>query len=106
MPLITTGKLLRFLDRNLIELAAGFLLVFLPLYPKWPLLDILPGYIVRLRLDDIIVVAVFVLFLLQVLRRKVQVRKNPLLVPIAFYLLVGLVSSFSAMFITRTVPLE
>lgn len=99
-------RLLRWLDEHILELLAGFLLVFIPLYPKWPLTDILPGYIVRLRLEDLLVVFSIVIWFIQLLRRKVSVRDNPLAVPILVYIGIGLLSSLSALFISKTVPLE
>lgn len=102
----TIAKRLNWLDNHLIELIAGFLLAFLPLYPKWPLLDVLPGYIVRVRLEDFVILIVFVIFLVQVRRGKAVLRKNPLFIPITAYLVIGLLSSISAVLITQTVPAE
>ena len=99
-------KLFGWLDEHILELATGFLLVFIPLYPKWPLVDILPGYIVRLRLEDILVFGVGLLWLVQLLRKKVSLKNNPLLIPVLLYLFIGLLSSVSALFLTKTVPLE
>lgn len=99
-------RLLRWLDEHILELLAGFLLVFIPLYPKWPLTDVLPGYIVRLRLEDLLVAVAIGLYLIQLARKRVGVRDNPLGIPILLYLVIGLVSSLSALFVTKTVPLE
>src|SRR3989338_1150493 len=99
-------KLLRWLDDRLLFLFAGFLLAFIPLYPKLPLLDVLPGYIVRIRLEDILIAGCFVLWLIYLLRRKITLSGNPLLKPIAGYLAVGLLSIISAIFVIRTIPQE
>jgi hypothetical protein len=99
-------KLLIWLDEHILEVSAGFLLVFIPLYPKWPLADVLPGYIVRLRLEDILIGGVLFIWLVQVLRKKVSPKDNPLTLPILIYLGIGLLSSFSALFISKTIPLE
>lgn len=98
--------LTNWLDQHILELIAGFLLIFIPLYPKWPLADVLPGYIVRLRLEDIFVGLAGVIWLVQLVRKKVSFRKNPLAIPITIYIFIGLLSSLSALFITKTVPLE
>ena len=98
-------QLLRWLDDNLLLLLAGFLLIFIPLYPKLPLFDILPGYIVRVRLEDFFVGFSLVIYFIQVLRHK-AVFKSLLLLPIAIYLSLGLLSAASAVFITHTVPLD
>jgi len=99
-------KLLNWLDQHILELTAGFLLAFVPLYPKWPLFDILPGYIVRIRLDDFAIAVSILILAVQVIRRRTNLRINPLFLPILLYLFIGLLSSLSALFITRTVPLE
>lgn len=117
-------KLLQWLDKYLLSTWALFLLFFIPLYPKLPLFDVLPGYIVRVRLEDFaILIGVGLLIRELLIKRKsaqpskanekaktakagFDLKRIPLLKPIALYLLVGLVSSLSAIFITKTVPLE
>lgn len=96
-------KLLNWLKENWLTVAAGWLLVFLPLYPKWPLFDILPGYNVRVRLEDIIILAINLIFGFQVLFKKIQIGRAPLLKPILIYLGVGFLSVLSAIFISKTV---
>lgn len=99
-------KLLRWLDDNILSFLAAFLLIFIPLYPKLPLIDALPGYIVRVRLEDFAVAATALLWLLFVLRGKIKITQNPLLKPIIFYLIAGLLSIISAIFIIQTIPHE
>ncbi|MBN3039892.1 MAG: O-antigen ligase family protein [Candidatus Omnitrophica bacterium] len=99
-------KLFKWLDQHALEVIAGFLLVFIPLYPKWPLTDVLPGYIVRLRLEDLIISFVYLFWLIQLVRKKVSLRDNPLTIPILLYFFIGFLSSISALFISKTVPLE
>lgn len=101
-----TTKLVSWLDKHGLELLAGFLLAFLPLYPKWPLFEALPGYIVRVRLEDFVIGFSLVILAIQVWRRQVNLRDNPLFYPIIAYLVIGFISSLSAIFITQTVPAE
>ena len=96
-------KLLNWLDQNLLTVLAGFLLVFLPLYPKWPLFDVLPGYNVRVRLEDIVILFVNLIFWTQVLLKKIKIKRAPLLKPMLIYLGIGFLSTLSAIFITKTV---
>ena len=96
-------KLSNWLDNNLLTFIAGFLLIFIPLYPKWPLFDILPGYNVRVRLEDIIILLTAVFFFIQVLRKKIKLKQAPLLKPMLIYIIIGLLSTLSAIFITKTV---
>lgn len=99
-------NILIWLDDNLISILAGFLLIFIPLYPKLPLFDVLPGYIVRIRFEDFFILFTFIIWLIWIFRGKITVKDNPLFKPILIYLLVGILSMFSAVFIIKTVPLE
>lgn len=84
---------------------SGFLLAFIPLFPKLPLFDILPGYIVRVRIEDILILLTGGIWLIQLYRGRVTL-KTPLTKIILFYAVAGLLSSLSAVFITKTVPAE
>src|SRR3989344_2546665 len=97
---------LTWLDNHILEYLSLALLIFIPLYPKIPLTDILPGYIVRIRLDDFLVAFAFGVWLIWFVRGKVSLRGNLLLIPMALYALAGFASTLSAIFITKTVPFE
>lgn len=99
-------KLLLWLDENLLFVITGFLLAFIPLFPKLPLFEVIPGYIVRVRLEDFLIAGTLLVWLIQLWRRKVSFGPNPLTMPILTYLTVGVLSMISAVFITRTVPME
>ncbi len=94
------------LDDNLLTYLVGFLLIFIPLYPKLPLFDLMQGYIVRLRLEDILIAFSFLVWLIQILRKKAQFPRNAFTVFVFSYLIVGLLSSLDAVFILHTVPLQ
>ena len=98
-------KILSWLDRNILTLLTGILIVVIPLYPKLPLSDLIEGYIVRLRLEDILILFTCVIWGVQLLRRKIQLPKTSISKLIYFYLGIGVLSSLSAIFITHTVPL-
>jgi len=102
---ISTKKLLAWFDKNLLVYLAGFLLLFIPLYPKLPLFDIVPGYIVRVRIEDFLILLTILVWFIQVLRKKV-VWKNPLSNIVIAYLVFALLSTLSALFITKNIPLE
>src|SRR5579872_2891383 len=99
-------KLLKWLDDHILEFFSLALIIFLPLYPKIPLADLIPGYIVRLRLDDILVAVAFGIWIIWLLRRKINLRDNPMLIPFAIYIGIGFISCLSAIFITKTVPIS
>lgn len=93
-------KLLNWLDRHLIQLGVGFLLFFIPLYPKFPLIDIKNTW-VYIRIEDFFVALVIGIWLTQLLRKKVSF-KTPLTVPIFVYWAIGGLSVLNALFILRT----
>lgn len=99
-------KLLHWLDNNCLFLLAGFLLIFIPLYPKLPLFDLLPGYIVRVRLEDFFVSFTILIWIVWLLRKKIPFRGNPFYKPIIAYVIVGFLSMVSAVFLIQTVPLQ
>lgn len=96
-------KLINWLDENILTIFSFFLLVFIPLYPKVPLLEAIPGYIVRVRVEDFLVLFAFIIFIIQVIRKKATY-KSIIFWPIVIYLIIGLLSTLSAIFITKTVP--
>lgn len=96
---------LSWLDDHLLLILTAILLAFIPLYPKLPLFEALPGYIVRVRLEDLLVLLASLVWLVQVLRGKVKWRS------IIFWLIVayaaaGLLSLLGGMFILKTIPLQ
>ncbi|MFH2118344.1 MAG: hypothetical protein ABII10_01260, partial [Candidatus Paceibacterota bacterium] len=98
-------KIFSWLDSNILFLFSTLLLIFIPLYPKIPLFDILPGYIVRVRFEDALIALAGLTWIIQLWRGKV-VWKSPLFRLIGIYTLVGFLSILSAIFIIHTVPLE
>ncbi|MFI5205558.1 MAG: hypothetical protein ACHQVK_01320, partial [Candidatus Paceibacterales bacterium] len=99
-------KLLKWFDDHILEYLSFALLIFIPLYPKIPIADLIPGYIVRLRPDDLLVAAAALMWVVQLLRKKVTLKGNPLFLPMVAYIAIGFLSSLSAVFITKTVPLS
>lgn len=80
------------------EVGTLFLLVFIPLYPKLPLFDIVQTW-VYIRLDDFVVALVVLGFLAKLYRRK-YIPDTPLTIPIVLYWVIGLLSvSWSLAFI-------
>lgn len=98
-------KLLNWADNSLLFVYSTLLLAFIPLYPKIPLFDILPGYIVRVRIEDVLIGVAGLIWLVQLARKKIT-WQSPLFKVIGSYVAVGFFSLLSAMFITQTVPLE
>ncbi len=99
-------KILSWLDDNLLTLLTGFLIVMIPLYPKIPLAELIQGYIVRMRLEDLLVMGTFGLFLVQLARKKITFPKNLIGKVMIVYLVFGFLSVLSAIYITQSVPME
>ncbi|MFH2019687.1 MAG: hypothetical protein ABII80_03685 [bacterium] len=99
-------KIFSWLDNNILTVLTAILIVVIPLYPKLPLADLITGYIVRLRLEDILIFIAGAVWIIQLIRRKITLPKNTLAKLILLYLVIGTLSSLSAVFITKTVPME
>ncbi len=83
------------------------LLGFIPLYPKFPLLGV-TGTFVSVRLEDILVLLVILLWVITVLIKKdlKKVLLDPVNQSIGLFLLIGGVSLFSAVALTNTANLN
>lgn len=99
------SKKLAWLDNNILLIIGGFLIAFIPLYPKLPLFEAIPGYIVRVRLEDMLILLAGLVWLVQLLRKKTSL-DTPLTKIVIAYGIVGLLSTISAVLITKTVPMQ
>jgi hypothetical protein len=80
------------------------LLLFIAFYPKIPLAEIIPGYIVRVRLEDFFLAGVLLLFGVQWFRGKVSIN-TPITWLLVGYVVVNILSILSAIFFIKTVPM-
>lgn len=100
-PVVHIHKLLD----SLYKYALAAVLVFIPLYPKFPLFT-LPFTYVEIRAEDFLIAAVWGIFALRFLVNR-KFKFPPLSKQISIYLLIGALSSISAIFITKNiVPTE
>lgn len=98
-------NILSWLDNNILFILATFLLLLIPLWPKIPLADLIPGYIVRLRLEDIVVLITFIIYLIWVWRGKIS-WKMPTWQLIFACIALGAMSILSGVLVLETIPLE
>lgn len=84
-------KYLKWIWDNILFLISLFLLAFIPLYPKWPLLDIKHTW-VYVRLEDFVVVFVILLWVTLLFAKKITF-KTPLTMSIITFWIVGVVST-------------
>ena len=99
-------KILTWLDNHILLALTAILIVVIPAYPKLPIADLIEGYIVRLRLEDILVLFSLLVWFVQLLRHKITFPKNIISKLILAYLIIGFLSTVSALFLTHSVPLE
>ncbi|NCN87414.1 MAG: O-antigen ligase family protein [Candidatus Pacebacteria bacterium] len=98
-------SLAKFIDNNIILILGGFLIAFIPLYPKIPLFSPIEEYIVRVRLEDIFILITVIIWAVQVFRKKIKIHPTFFKL-ITGYGVIGLLSVLSAIFIIKTVPIE
>lgn len=94
---------LKILDENILLILSTFLLAFIPLYPKIPLFDLIEGYIVRVRFEDMLIAFSMLVYFIQLIRKKITLN-TPLTKIIFIYIVVGFLSTVSGIFITQTIP--
>lgn len=83
-------KLLRLYDTYALKIGIAFLIIFTALYPKLPSVHIIRTW-VYIRLEDFFILAVVIIWFIQLLRRKVQIHFGSGF-PIIIFWVVGLVS--------------
>lgn len=76
---------------NILFLETIFILIFIPLFPKLPILDIRNTW-VYVRSEDFIVLFVLLTFLALLFRKKISLR-TPLTVPIILFWIIGAIST-------------
>lgn len=84
-------KVIRWISNNIFFLLTLFLLAFIPLYPKLPVLDVVHTW-VYIRLEDFIVAFVFLFWITLLLFKKVTL-KTPLTAPIITFWIAGAMST-------------
>lgn len=84
-------KILQWVFDNIFFVSTLFLLAFIPLYPKRPLLDIQHTW-VYIRVEDFAVVFILLFWIVMLLFKKVTL-KTPLTLPILLFWIIGAVST-------------
>lgn len=91
-------KLLAFVDTYLLKFGVLLTLLFVAWYPKLPSIHIVRTW-VYIRLEDFVIAAVVLFWIIQLLRRKVKL-PFPVGIPIGAYWLVGFCSLLFSLIIT------
>jgi O-antigen ligase len=85
----------------LLKYSIAAVLVFIPLYPKFPLFTV-PFTYVQIRAEDFLIAAIWGIFVIRLLIIR-KIKFPPITLQIGIYLLVGLLSLISAIFITKNI---
>ena len=97
------AKLLKLVNQNILFLGIAFLLLFIPLYPKFPLVSVSETY-VSIRLEDFFVAAIVAIYFIKLfLAKDFSVLKDNLTRLILLYFCAGLLSIVSGLFITKNI---
>ncbi|HSW90051.1 MAG TPA: hypothetical protein VLH19_04230, partial [Patescibacteria group bacterium] len=99
------GKFVNWLKADWFTIATIAMLIFISFYPKIPLAELIPGYIVRVRLEDIILFGLGLVFLARVVQHKASLR-TPITAILTFYVIVGILVMLNAMFVVKSLPLN
>lgn len=84
-------KVIDFISNNILYLGTIFLLAFIPLYPKLPLLDIKNTW-VYIRVEDFLVLFVLLAWVYLLIRKKVTLN-TPITIPIMVFWIVGAIAT-------------
>lgn len=96
-------KLIAWFDKYILKIGIGFLLIFIPLWPKLPVVDVY-GTWTYVRLEDFLIALLTFAFFIQILRKKVTL-STPLTLPIVSYWIIGGFSLvFSLIFLASSIP--
>ena len=95
-------KLIGWLEKKGLSLSALFLLIFIPLYPKFPLFSI-SGTYVKVRVDDLVVLATILVWIWCEARRGAKIFRSRLAQLILVYWLIGFFSLLNSLLVTKTV---
>lgn len=94
----------RFLSRNVLLVLTIVLLIFIPLYPKIPLLGVKHTW-VYIRIEDFLVAFSLLVWLVLLIKRKVSL-KTPLTLPIVLFWVAGAVATSNALFLLAPKPID
>src|SRR5579862_4222994 len=96
-------KFLTFLDNNILRFSIAFAILFIPLYPKVPSIGISHVW-VYIRLEDFLIFLITLIWIIQLLRKKVSLPK-PEGYSIVAYWVIGLITLiYCLLFLAAHIP--
>lgn len=97
-------KLSTWLDNNILKLLLVGYIFFIPLFPKLPLKMVDYTYI-AIRLEDIFIAIVYIVFFIQLVRKKITLNKTYLVLFILFWISI-FISFFLGFFVQHTIVIK
>lgn len=94
-------KWLKTIDNNLLKYLLVIFIFFIPLYPKFPLKNVNFTYI-AIRLEDLYVSFLVLVFFIQLLRKKIQLKKL-FLGPVIIFWVIAFLAFISGLYLTKTI---
>ena len=94
-------KLLKKIDDELLKILLIAFIFFIPLFPKFPFKAITYTYI-SIRLDDFMAALIAIVFIIQLLRKKISFRALPYKKIIGLFWVVIFLSLLSGVYVTKT----
>ncbi len=77
-------QILSWIDVHALFILSAFLIVFIPLFPKIPIFDVLPGYIVRARPEDVLIFITALVWIKDVIKKRIKIKTTYLWMVILF----------------------
>ncbi len=97
-------NLFRWLDNNILSVLVGIFIFLIPLYPKIPIRTVNYTYI-AVRIEDIFAALLFIIYIIQIIRKKVTIDKKFLLL-FALYWGAVFLSAFFNIFVTKIIYIK
>ncbi len=98
-------QILSWFDINVLFLLSTFLIIFIPLFPKIPLFDVLPGYIVRARPEDVLILLTALVWIRDALKKRFTVPTTYFWMVIA-YAVTGAISILLGTILLQSIPAQ
>jgi hypothetical protein len=98
-------KYLSWINTNLLFILSTFLIAFIPLFPKIPLFDILPGYIVRIRAEDFLIFITAIIWLRDAYQKKFSWNSSYIWF-VLVYAAIGLISILLGTILLQSIPTQ
>jgi len=98
-------QIISWFDVNGLFILSAFLIVFIPLFPKIPIFDLLPGYIVRARPEDILIFLTTIIWIKDAVKHRFEFRTTYFWI-VVLYAIFGIISITLGALLTNSIPTQ